>query len=300
MKKTICMIAAALVLTFFISGIMVGCDSKTSASAANSGKNTAKKVSNTVSRLETLEDKDFRFPTVFENDFFSDETVTVSCAVYQCNERGCRPMPRQNNFNNNATRNNQRNVEERGYRARHIGGKQLNHEGAQRTKFLDKFDDLYVLCADISAANAKCKDRIEAIGEQTAELKTLSHEMKKSGKKSKEQFAKFNYESKQVDESAAALIRDRNRIKTSTIGRKARESSVDVEAMTVRNLRIMNKVENRLRLLEDLHKDLLRMNECMRLMLEKQETVAPAAEPVAVQAPLPAPRFRNLPYIVSW
>lgn len=303
LKKTICMIAVALVLTFFASGIMVGCDSKNPASAANAGKNAAKKIETTINRLDVLEDKDFRFPTVFENDFFADETMQARTS-FDC-PPGAVCRPRQRNANKITAAN--RSVEQRGYRARHIGNKQLNQEGAQRTKFLDQFDDLYVLCADVSSANAKCKERIDAIKEETAQLRQLSNEMKKSGKKGKDTFAKFNLGNKQVDESVRNLRRDRNRVKSSTDGARTRSSSVDVEAMTVRNLKIMNKVENRLKLLEDLHKDVASMNESMRLILGKQEVVEPQIiEPMQLPTVIDSTqnrdsnRYRTLPYIISW
>jgi len=254
MKKIICIVAVALALTILASGMLSGCNAKTSGSAANAGKNSAKKIDMTINKLEKLEDKDFKFPSAFGNDFFTSERPQLDIPVDCPPGVDCAPRTRH--------------VNHKSYQAKHLGERQINHDGTARAQFLDKFDDLYVLCADISAANDKCKAKIAEINEENRHLKQLSKEMKRTKKRGKENFAKFNMCNRQLNESVSKLSRDRNNINAKVKApKKARGSAVDVEAMTMRNLMILNKVENRLRLLEDTHEKLLNTNESIRLTL---------------------------------
>lgn len=279
MKKVIVIIAVALVLTMLVSGVFSGCDAKSSASAANAGKNSAKKIDMTIARLEHLEDKDFRFPSAFGNDFFASENSSInnSDLLVSAPTNCCPPGVDCDS--------NTRYVNQQGYNAKHFGNRQINQQGAARTKFLDKFDDLYVLCADISAANTKCKEKMSAINEENKELKQLSKEMKKSNKKGKENFAKFNYCNRELNESVTKLSRDRNHIKSKVKGTKNRGNSIDVEGMTMRNLMILNTVENRLGLLEDAHAKLLKMNDSMRMTLGKSVSAPEIKHQTNVGAP---------------
>lgn len=253
MKKIFAIIAVALALTFLASGILSGCNAKNSASAANAGKMSAKKVDMTIDKLDTFEDKDFKFPAAFGNDFFVDETKSAADCTPGTD---CEPCIRR--------------INHKGYRAKYLGNRQLNHDSAARSKFLDDFDDLYVLCADISAANAKCKAKIAEINKENKELKQLSKEMKKSKKKGEKTFAKFNFSYRELNESVTKLNRNRNHVKAEVKRSKRSGSALDVETLTMRNLMILNRVENRLSLLEDVHERLVKFNEAIRQTLGKQ------------------------------
>lgn len=318
MKKIIIIVAVALILTMLVSGVFSGCDAKNSASAANAGKNSSKKIDMTIARLEHLKDKDFRFPSAFGNDFFASENnnkqtndsdLLVS-AQANCCPPGVDCAPEASSVNNCPPgvdcAPNARYVNQQGYKAKHFGNRQINHQGASRTKFLDKFDDLYVLCADISAANAKCQEKVTAINEENRELKQLSKEMRKSNVKGKENFAKFNYCNRELNGSVTKLSRDRNHIKSKVNGTKNRSNSIDVEGMTMRNLMILNTVENRLSLLEDTHTKLLKTNDSMRMAMGKPVGAPESKQQTNKQSPVknPAPnddtRFvKPLPKILN-
>ena len=268
MKKVLCIIAAALCLTFLASGILSGCDANNSASAANAGKNTVKKIDNTMGALETMEDKDFGFPGVLGNDFFVEDSAEPAGVD---------------------TETTSRRLSQRGYRAKHLGNRKLNPNGTARTKYLDKVDDLYVLCADISAANADCAQIAAAIRQEAKTLRALSDELKKSGKKGKLTFSKFNAGNRQLNESVTKLYRDRNRIKAAVKGAKTRGAALDVEASTMRGLMIMAKLENRLKLLRDTHEKLVLMNNEVRFALGKGSESEITSAPPIVPAPQTAP-----------
>jgi len=276
MKKLICIIAASLVLAVLASGILSGCEANNSASAANAGKNAAKKLENTISRLEVMDDKDFGFPEVFGDEFFTEGQEPTSM----------RPVPTPS-----------RRISQRNYRAKHFGGRQLNQDGPARTKYLDQFDDLYILCADISAANTKCKEKVAEINEEIKQLRELSNEIKKSGKKGRYTFAKFNYNNKMLNESVTKLYRDRNRIRTTAKNRdKQHGKSLDIETSTMHSMKIMDKIETRLKLLEDTHEKLVAMNQSIRATLGKPtKNQHDNDEPVGVE-PQNAPRFLTLPF----
>jgi hypothetical protein len=280
MKKLICIIAASLILTILASGILSGCEANNAASAANAGKNTAKKLENTVAKLEVMNDSDFGFPAVFGNEFFTEEQEIL---------RPTAPVSRR--------------VNQRNYRAKHFGDRKLNQDGSARTKYLDQVDDLYVLCADISAANAQCNEKVAEIKEEIKKLEELSNEIKKSGKKGKYAFAKFNYNNKMLNESVTKLYRDRNRIRSAAKNNdKQRGNAFDVETATMHNLKIVDKLEVRLKLLDDTHEKLVAMNETMRVTLGKptlKQSEPDDSDEFVGGEPKNASRFITLPYKIA-
>jgi hypothetical protein len=273
MKKTLAIVASALALTFLSSGVLAGCNANSSASAATAGKNTSKKVETTVNRLEKLEDKDFGFPVVFGGDFFLNEKE--SAASHCPPGVDCGPVTRARVGNGKDS-----------YKHKHFNRNRLNENSEARTTFLDKFDNLFLICADISAANTKCNDKANAIKEENRQLRDLSAEMRKASKKSKDTYARFNHSNRELNESVTKLNRDRNSIKSRVkTNKQDKGGSLNVDSMTTRKLVIMNKLENRLRLLEDTHAKMVRINESLRIAMDKK----PAQDSVAEQ-PKPQPK----------
>jgi len=285
MKKILSILAAALALTILASGLLTGCNANNSGSAANAGKNTARKIEITVDRLEIMRDKDLGFPGVFGNEFLLEENdaihahdpriVPLPAKLDDCPSGvDCKPSWRRKNKN--------------------------------YSEFLGKFDDLYILCADISAKNAKCNEKVDAIRGEVKQLRKLSGEVRKSKKSGKSAYTKFNEDNKQLGKSVVKLNRDRNKIRMNAKRQKPSETAVDVESMTVRNAKLLNKVDNRLRLLEATHENLVKLNEEIRIILGKS-AMKPADNAFQPQHPKQpqqpqhpqqpqTPRFRTLPY----
>jgi len=275
MKKKLCIIASALALTIFAGGVLAGCNPNTASGAANNGKITARKIEATVNRLEVMNDKDFKFPAVFGDEFFSEGTLPEenNCPPGV----KCKPPVRRSR-----------------YVPKHVGNRRLNREGKTHSEFLDKLDDLFISCADISSANEKCNQKISAIREEVKQYQKNMGDLRKTKKAGKDTYARVNSNNKQLDESAKKLSRDRNRLRESSFGQKPNENSVDVEAMTMRNQKIMGKVENRLRLLEDTHEKLVKQNDEIRTSFGKPQNGIKEREYKHSQPQ--NPRYRTLPY----
>jgi hypothetical protein len=266
MKKTFGLIAIVLALTVLSSGIFAGCNANHSASAASACNNTAKRIERTVDRLEVMNDKDFKFPAVFGNEFcFDGECVAVRdprivplpARIDDCPPGvDCKPTHRRKS---------------KGY-----------------SNFITRFDELYALCASISMTNNKCIEKMNAIREEAIQLRNLSAELKRTKMTNKEAFEKLNSYNKELNESTKNLDRDRNRLRTYRRLHRHHEHSVNVETDTARNLKLRDKVENRLKLLEDTHGKIAKLNDEMRVVMVKPS--GKLAEHTYT------PRYRTLPH----
>lgn len=136
--------------------------------------------------------------------------------------------------------------------------------------FYKKVDDLYVLCADVRATNEKCKEVCAKIKSETAQLKKLSKELKKdnNNKQDKKRYALLNSINKEVVKADNELRKDRGRVRNRLKGLpKGDVTSIDVEKTTMRYMMVMNKVETRLKLLENTLAELEKMNAEARALL---------------------------------
>jgi hypothetical protein len=287
------LVAAALILG--------GCAPANAKSAGAAAESTAGKAEAAVMKLETLTTEDFAFPAVLGTDFFvadgantdeanadgasMDGTSTNGADINSAdmltgdvrtsgtdNTEAPAKFPEGNgtNFTHsgyaNARRVQSGNTAK--YKSRHFDVQTLNHAGAARTTFYDRLDDLYVLCADISAANEKCKEVAEEIKIESAQLRQLAAELKSGNQSGKGVFEQFNRLNAEMGDAVAALYKDRGAIQNKLRAiPKNQGSSIDVESETQRYLMIMNKVEARLAMLQNAHNKIKELNANIRAIL---------------------------------
>ena len=242
MKKLFILITIVCAIALVISG----CHKSSANSAGTASLKTADQLEATVKRLESLSIQDFNFPATLGSDFFVDLNSAITTQT--SNSRSIR------------------NTTERAfggskYRSRHFNIENLNRMAHTRNAFLDKLDDLYILCADISAANEKCKKAIEDIKIASTELKSNAKAIKKSDIDNKQTFTQFKDANSELDSAVKKLQSDRNNIKNRIKELpKNSKSSIDVDSLTMRYMMIMNKVETRLKLLEDTKEKIANLN----------------------------------------
>jgi len=257
MKKILSVIAATLALTILATGVMSGCGAvNSSASAATAGKKTARMIETTMSRLEVMNDSDFNFPTAFGNEFSiqkgkaEKEKTTRSPKIHPV------PIPAQLDCppGVECTAHNE------------------HYRSDSYSRYLERFEDLYVLCVGISVANTTNNAKADAIREEVKELRRLSNELRNARRKNKDAFERFNQQNKGLKESTHQLHRDRNKIRMgANQSKKVNKNAIDVEAKTERNLKLMEKVERRQKLLDETHEKLVKLNSEIRAILEEVE-----------------------------
>ena len=231
--------------------IVSGCSSSSAESAGNLGIKNADRVDSTVRKLEVLSIQDFNFPETLGTEFFVglDAIDAISDGIKSTKSRSTNNSSGERAFGGGK------------YRSRYFNIDLINKGSRIRNAFLDKIDDLYVLCADISVANEKCKQLITEIRSKASDLKDNSKKIKKTNI-DKRVLSKFNQENKEFNASVSRLNSDRNNIKSRLRGLpKNSKSSIDVDDLMMRYMMIMNKVETRLKFLEDTKEKIDKLND---------------------------------------
>ena len=148
----LCVITAAAMITT-ATVLMAGCNKSNAASAARTANVTTKRADSVMKHIDTVDNKSFRFPRAFGDEFFvctEGDCVTVS------GHETARDKSTHGDEIRKPNREQRRIGEYRRsrYKQKHFDMGRLNQNNEQRIAYLNRLDDLYLLCADISAANA--------------------------------------------------------------------------------------------------------------------------------------------------
>lgn len=251
--------------------IMTGCNASSARAASAQSENTAKRTDTVMKRMDTFSDKDFKFPQHFGHDFFikEDKTKTgeVSGTQTETENRGENNARVTMNPQTRASARRMINENPNRYQAKHYKYADVNMDNEARVKLYERLDDLYLLCADLSAANKKQDQKKAEIREQANLLRKHSKELK--GKKIKTDWGKFNTAQKNTKKSLDELYKDRGKLskRVRTIPKSG--GNINVDAMTSRYSAIMNKMDARLNKLDKVHNDLYEMNRAASAALGK-------------------------------
>jgi hypothetical protein len=243
-----CLCALTASAVFF-----TGCSGSDASNAARISTSTAHQVDAVVKKLDTVSDKSFKFPTAFGNNFFTDGDQNKNQDAFFTGSYTPGPEYRRR-INGNRTGR---------YVAEHFTLEELNQDNKNRTAYLDKFDDLYVLCADISAINTKIKNRTEEIIRKNAENKIMAQNLKKT-KASAETFSNISRKNEEINYELQKLNKDRNKLARQTRLLPDSGDNINVDALTVKYSSIMEKLNKRLESLEALDKSISDINNSMK------------------------------------
>lgn len=251
------------------SALMLGaCGSANATSTARSAERTAREVDMVVASVKPIDEKSFNFPAMFGNDFFIKENsasvMPVSTGILLAGDEntskdGNTIEPDADSVKKSRAINKSR---KNGYKSRHFNINKINTENEVRNSYYDKLDDLYVLCADISAANEKINTRLTEIKTENNEMKRLSKELKKS-KKAKGDFRSIQGKTAQTNSDLKRLYKDRKGINKQVKSLPRSTDSLNVENMTVRYNAIMNKLDSRLQMLDSIKNEMAEINSFM-------------------------------------
>ena len=229
-------------LCVMVAVLMVGCSVSSAAGASRAANATAKRADAVVGRLESVNQEEFNFPTAFGTDNFF-----VGGGVHA------------------------------GYEPGHFCLSELNFDNPARVEFMNKLDDLYILCADITAANNAQARLIESVKHETAQMRILASEL--ATMKFKHDWSEFNKVNKDVDETLRLLNKDRNAVAKKLKILPRSSVNINPEAMFTRYSVVMDRLDNRVEMLEDLLCGLQKMNQELRLFNPPQRP-QPPAEPI--------------------
>ena len=256
-KKTLVLAGVAVCTSLAL--MFSGCTKATNAAtAAKMSVGTAQRAENVVAKLDTVEISDFKFPTAFGNDFFANESSSSNGIVNTS-------MNFSSDLNSPQTKNSARRIVNNNpnrYKSKHFDSEKLNNNNTARNAYLDKMDDLYVLCADIAAAN-------NAVGKLSTEIKRESTRMKQTAvefkddktNRTKEGYKKLNELNDKVNGDLNRLANDRYNVKRRVKSLPKSGNDINVEAMTKRYAVVMNRLDTRLELLSSLKGNMQLMNQ---------------------------------------
>jgi len=284
--KTKIALASVAVLT---CGAMLftGCGNANNANAAArmSGK-TAKRADNIVKKMDTYQDTHYKFPNSFGNDFFvkshdynndfyfrsettaqkkydgkQKKTFTSRTKTKKHSPNMVGAFARKNTNNKKASNKAPMSVNNGPYTARHFTSEQLNPNNTTKKAYLDRYNDLYMLCADISAANAKQHRLIQDIRNETTNLRHGAASM--YGNRTKRDFTEFNKAHEETQKAMTALYRDRSSVGKGIRMLPKRTDNASHESLCMRYQVIMNKLDSRIEKLERTKDGLARMNKAI-------------------------------------
>lgn len=273
MGKKIGIAALSLGVSLLVFGLIFSVTSNKvadSSSAAKMSKNTANQIDYAVKNLDTVENQDFNFPSVFGSDFFVDDT---QCQNGECGHtHHASKMPvTQEPAKQRSTRSNRTGGKR--YMSRHVDVNTLNFDSATRNNYLDSLDDLYVLCADVSCANGNCNQKVLEIKKGAAELKELAAELRQTNIQKNNQnaatFDSLNKHNAELKKALNVLNRDRGRLSTRVKNLPKDTGSMSVENANLRYTTVMNKVEERMKMLNEVCESINKLCDCLTSLLGK-------------------------------
>ena len=270
------LILAGVAICTSLAVFLGGCGRATDAAgAASVSVKAAQSAESVVAKLDTVAVADFKFPASVGNDFFVAGGVTneaengVKALVESVSGRAVDGGAKKRGSVRRVTNSNK-------YKSKHFDTSKLNENNTARNAYLDKVDDLYVLCADIVAAN-------NAIAQTSADIKSESIRMKqtsvqlKAAKTDKKDMdlKKFNDQHARFGSNLNKLSSDKNNVKKRVKKLPKAGASLDVDAANKRYLAVMGRLETRLKLLDAVKTDMQLMNQSL---CEAAGTCAPIAQ----------------------
>ncbi|MCL2570531.1 MAG: hypothetical protein FWE16_04995 [Firmicutes bacterium] len=294
MKKkimgTIAVVTASAIL-------LSACGANSNASAARMADRTAGRAENVIKRIERYDDSKFNFPAHFGNDFFvsNQNSLEQDGYKFQTNTRK-ENFAKNSNFSENMKKAKEKKalkpntvkawlgdeVNEQRYQGKHFDISNLNKSNKSLTTYNHKMEDLYALCADISAANRKQNEALDKIKREASELRSNSKQLKAKGRtKHKTDYTAFNRAHDNAQKAMMALHKDKPGLKREMRMLPKSNVNMNVEHMSKRYMTIMNKLDTRVSKLDAVTTSLGEMNDAMRVALGKvkQEPVYKAHNP---------------------
>ena len=270
MKKKAIIASVALGVACTIA--LTGCGNASSpAGASRAATRLAKRTDTVTGKMDKYEDKNYNFPHAFGNDFFIKPSPEVDEFQFH-NPEFNKMKENRNKFPLSKKKTNtDAKASDATYYPRHFERKSLNMRNASRQEYLNRLDDLYALCADISAANARQNQLINEIKQEGAIMRELSSELKGKSRKPKTDWTEFNKSKDKAEKNLTKLYRDRNKLGKGIRMIPKANKNINPEAMQMRYHVIMNKLDSRLEKLETTKESMVMVNNSMRKKLGKSE-----------------------------
>lgn|GEM_PF-3920802 len=258
-KRIIAAGAVTALAVVAVGGVLLATNNaQTAGAASRQSYKTAGRADNVVRKLDTFDDANFAFPTAFGNDFF----VSNPNEVAQVMDR-----PVTSNW---AGR----------YQSRYFDMEMLNKSNPSRMEYMERLDNLYALCADISAVNAKQNTLVREIREETMKLRGNAAKISTHKVKAK-QLREFNRANDTTKDKITRLHRDRNSINKRVKALPKQKGELNVHATDMRYTVIMDRLDMRVQKLEETKAGLVRMNASIEeLVGYNVKSVSPPGSPV--------------------
>jgi hypothetical protein len=250
-------ILSVIAVTIAVMVTLSGCGkANTAKEASKAGIKTANYASTTISTLEDLDIPNFSFPNIFGTDFFQKNNTTQA---YSLQNHVMQPQSMST------------------YKTRHYEANTLNVATKGRSEYIAKLDSLYALCADIVAANEKCKATAAELVSQAAQTNALAQELRTA--KPKADFTAFNNANNEANKSIARVHKDRGLIARHLSFIPTTSDNINVDDMTTQYLSVLNRLDKRLNILCEAAEDVSDLNKILRTLLGKNEPVAQESNP---------------------
>ena len=269
--------------------LLTGCGEATSASAAaRMSDKTANRADSVLSKLETFEDSHYNFPAAFGGDFFIKENSDTQKFRQENPTFATRNFGKERTAQVNATPTNpeevaskkpkrpklskrtkkeQSTAHDARYSPKYFQRESLNLQNPARVSYMNSLDDLYSLCADVSAANAHKNKLVSEIRSSAATMRGLAQELR-GAKHIRDNWAEFNKAQKEADKGLTELYRDRKNLQKS-LKVLSNNTHIEPEGMSTRYNVVLNKLDSRVQKLEATKAGLCNMNNAMRMALGK-------------------------------
>jgi len=243
----------ALCLTLCTTLLLSGCNNNANLQAANKSRTTASRAQTVVKRLDTYSNEKFNFPSALGENFFETQKSTKSPKIVNATP----PM------------------QSKRYMPKFFTKSELNNSCPIRTQYLNRLDDLYALCADITMANEYKEELIEEIKFESERARSLGSEFKKNSQtKSKrkktnqvQNLDSLNQIRKETDISIRLLNRDKGHMTRPVKRLPKSDAPLCLDSLEKQYLEIMSHLESRITKLENVLNGLLDMNYELRTAL---------------------------------
>jgi len=287
--------------------VLSGCGASNAVQAARASDKTAKRCDRIVKKLDTYNDSSYKFPSAFGNEFFVANKKQMETQGFQFRDtqtkdhkKTSREKKRETNTPRTVTANGALQSPER-YQSRHYNKTDLNTNSLAKATYFNQVDNLYALCADVSAANEKQNQQVKKIKEESAEMKQLSKELRNK-RKIKSDWKQFNKTNKETNKALTELYKDRGGIKKSIKPLSSSTKSMNIGKLDTDYNAVLNKLDTRIKKLDNVERGMSQMNESMRVALGKpkaksklqqeQTRPAPAPLPDVLPQPIPQPNYQ--------
>ena len=232
-------VSAAITASAFA---LSGCGEANASSAGRTVDMAAMRTNEIVESIENPSDKDFEFPRAFGNDFSG------------ARENRANFIDPFNSWRKDRRGENRIDPEKR---RQHITRPKAYRE------YIDKMDDLYLICADISERNAEIKAKRNTIKAEAAQSKTLSNEIKTKRLASgidAEVYEDIEAQCADILTKAKRIQSERTRATDAIRDFPMRGDNLNVAAETERYTKILKALDRRLGALAELEVAIAKVN----------------------------------------